>query len=469
MRRLSRDRTYCISSRNLQSYFPGLTILFPPQLRFGALMLAVLTLPCAAQGQWASDSLRTVTLADALEMAVRASPALAASNASVATARAARLTVTGEYLPSLGVATAGGRGTTVQGANAVTNGVPVPSSIRPLDDLYGSGISASVPIFTGGRRGAERRSADAAQTAANENLTATLYDVRLQTKNAYFNVLRSEELIDVATAQVAQAERAMKDAESRLRAGTTTRSDVLRARVALATARDALATATSDRTAGQYALARLAGSDVPLDAAPLTDSEPAPLPVSRDSILHAAAAGAPSARAATANAQSADAAIAAARAQYLPTVLASGGYGWLEQRSVSNRPIGGWTLQMGVSYPLFNGFQREAAVSRAEAGALAAHSAADDARRSVRADAVKSYDDATVAAQRITFARDAVEAAREDLRVQEARYRAGASTFLDEATSQLNLAEAARALVQARYDYQIARAALERVLGRELR
>src|SRR6185437_6761155 len=133
----------------------------------------------------------------------------------------------------------------------------------------------------------------------------------------------------------------------------------------------------------------------------------------------------------------------------LPTVLASGGYGWLEQRSVNPRPVGGWTLQLGISYPLFNGFQRGATVTRAEA--------------------VKSYDDATVAAQRIGFAREAVDAAREDLRVQELRYRAGASTFLDEVTSQLNLAQAETSLVQARYDYQIARATLERVLGRELR
>ncbi|HEY8308960.1 MAG TPA: TolC family protein, partial [Gemmatimonadaceae bacterium] len=202
--------------------------------------------------------------------------------------------------------------------------------------------------------------------------------------------------------------------------------------------------------------------------APVADDDSVPLPVSRDSLVSRAVTAAPLARAAAANAQSADAAIRAARAQYLPTVLASGGYGWLEQRSVNPRPVGGWTLQMGVSYPLFNGFQREAAVTRAEADAEAAHSAQMDTERGVRADAVRAYDDATVAAQRIGFAHDAVTAASEDLRVQELRYRAGASTFLDEVTSQLNLAQAATALVQARYDYQVARAMLERVLGREL-
>jgi outer membrane protein len=402
-------------------------------------------------------------------MAARVNPALAAGKAAVTTARSNRRVVTGEYLPSLGVASSAGRGTTVQGASGVTNGIPVSSTVRPLDDLYGAGISAAIPVFTGGRRGAERRSADAQQVAADAGLNATEYDVRLATKQAYFDVLRASELMDVATAQVTQAQLAMRDADSRLRAGTTTRSDVLRARVALATARDALATAGSQKTASQFALARTIGSDVPVDAAPVPDDDSLPLPVSRDSLVRNAIGAAPVARAATAAAQSADAAITAARAQYLPTVLASGGYGWMEQRSVDPRPLGGWTLQLGISYPLFNGFQRGATVTRAEAEAAAAHSAAVDTERGVRADAVKAYDDATVAAQRIGFAREAVDAAREDLRVQELRYRAGASTFLDEVTSQLNLAQAETSLVQARYDYQIARATLERVLGRELR
>lgn len=446
-----------------------INIQVPLFLRLRACLAAALILPALLRAQQPADSLRTVTLPEALEMAARVNPALAAGKAAVTTARANRRVVTGEYLPSLGVASSAGRGTTVQGASGVTNGIPVSSTVRPLDDLYGSGISAALPVFTGGRRGAERRSADAQQVAADAGLNATEYDVRLATKQAYFDVLRASELVDVATAQVTQAQLAMRDADSRLRAGTTTRSDVLRARVALATARDALATAGSQKTASQFALARTIGSDVPVDAAPVPDDDSLPLPVSRDSLVRKAVSGAPVARAATAAAQSADAAITAARAQYLPTVLASGGYGWLEQRSVNPHPVGGWTLQLGISYPLFNGFQRGATVTRAEADATAAHSAAIDTERGVRADAVKAYDDATVAAQRIGFAREAVAAAREDLRVQELRYRAGASTFLDEVTSQLNLAQAETSLVQARYDYQIARATLERVLGRELK
>lgn len=427
-----------------------------------------MAVPAFSSAQQPTDSLPTITLAQALDRARKVNPALSNGAANVRSARASRMTVTGEYLPSLGVASIAGRGTAVQGASPVSNGVAVPSALRSLDNTYGSGISTSIPLYTGGRRGAERRSAVAQLTAAEAGLSAAEFDVRLATKQAYFDVLRAGELVGVATARVTQAEESKRDAERRLRAGTSTRSDVLRADVTLAAARDALATAGSERVAAQYQLGRATGSDSAVNAAPVAEDDTMPVPVSRDSLLDFAVRAAPSARASRAQAQSASAAIGAARAQYYPSVLATGGYGWLEQRAVNPHPVGGWSLQFGVSYPLFNGFQREAGVMRAEAQANAAQATALDTERGVRVDAVRSYDQVSVAAQRIGFARGAVTAATEDLRVQQARYRAGASTFLDEVTSQLNLAQALTALVQARYDYQIARATLERVLGREL-
>jgi outer membrane protein len=61
-----------------------------------------------------------------------------------------------------------------------------------------------------------------------------------------------------------------------------------------------------------------------------------------------------------------------------------------------------------------------------------------------------------------------VEAAEEDLRVQQQRYAVGASTLLDVLTSQTQLIQARRDLIRARYDQRIAKAQLEALVGREL-
>src|SRR5665213_3714392 len=176
--------------------FPALpTIPVPFSLRPRTLLCAVMIIPALAHGQSAPDSVRTVTLAEALSMATRVSPDLASGQATVRSARAARLLATGEYLPSLGVASSGGRGTIVQGANGVTNGIPIASSARPLDDVFGSGVAVALPVFTGGRRGADRRSANAVQDAADAGLVAAAYDVSLATTKTYFKVLRAAEMV----------------------------------------------------------------------------------------------------------------------------------------------------------------------------------------------------------------------------------------------------------------------------------
>jgi outer membrane protein len=70
--------------------------------------------------------------------------------------------------------------------------------------------------------------------------------------------------------------------------------------------------------------------------------------------------------------------------------------------------------------------------------------------------------------EQIEIARANVAAATEDLRVQSERYRVGAATILDLLTSQTALTEAETNLVQTRFNYLIARAQLEALVGRSL-
>ena len=58
--------------------------------------------------------------------------------------------------------------------------------------------------------------------------------------------------------------------------------------------------------------------------------------------------------------------------------------------------------------------------------------------------------------------------ADEDLRVTRARYEADVAIILDVITSQIASDQARVDLVNARYDYVLARAELEAILGREL-
>lgn len=70
--------------------------------------------------------------------------------------------------------------------------------------------------------------------------------------------------------------------------------------------------------------------------------------------------------------------------------------------------------------------------------------------------------------QNVAESEEAVRVSQEDLRVVSVRYQNGVDTFLDLSTAQLAEAQAGVDLVTARYNYLVARATLEALVGRDL-
>lgn len=388
--------------------------------------------------------------------AVIANPAVVQGEAQLRTARSEGRVAEGEYMPTLSATSSLLR----------SNQAAVPTA--GAGAAYSAGLASSIDLFTGGRRGADRARAEADYRFAGAFDVSQRYAVTLLAQRAYYEALRGNDLLDVAIARVARAAQGLKYAQDRLRAGTATRSDELRARLELTGARQQQLAADDTLTTAAYALGRLVGSDGPVGARPPASLDVRPLAFSDTEIVRLAAASAPTVQAAEAQASATEAATRAARTQYVPGLRLTGGYNWANSSNVLGATRPGWQLLLGTSYPLFNGFQREDAVIRADATADIARSQALDARRQVRADAARLLSALRFAQENIALAGDAVAAAQEDLRVQTQRYRAGISTALDQLTSELALTQAELGLVAARYTYQTTRAALEALVGRTL-
>jgi outer membrane protein len=161
----------------------------------------------------------------------------------------------------------------------------------------------------------------------------------------------------------------------------------------------------------------------------------------------------------------------AAKTSYLPTINANysrngAGVGNFGFGSDPFQYTG--RLNLTASYPIFNGFQREEAIVRANVAEDIANSQLRDAQLAATSSLASYIGALRGAAQRVEVQQATVAAAEEDLRVQQQRYNIGASTLLDVLTSQTTLAQARSALISARYDYRIARAQIEALIGRDL-
>jgi outer membrane protein TolC len=418
----------------------------------------------AAPATQVLDSLPVVRIDSVLDLptvverALAASPSVRFAEAGVSNARSGERVANGAYLPTLSATSSALRSDIL---SAATPGAATANS-------YSAGLASSVELFTGGRRSADRARSRADLQAAGAIDVAQRYQTTLGAERAFYEVLRGGDLVTVAEARVARAQRGLRYAQDRVRAGTATKSDELRARLELTTGHQQSIAARDTLQTAAYALGRLVGADGPIGARRPVSLDPRALALSDSEIIRLAVSSAPAVQATEAAARAAEAATRSAKSLYVPDIRLGGGYNWATQSSILGAVHPGWQLGVATSFPLFNGFLREDAVSRSVEAADVSRVTALDAARQVRTDASRLISALRFAERNIALAADAVAAAQEDLRVQTERYRAGIATALDRQSSEFAVTQAELGLVAARYNYQVTRATLEALVGRTL-
>ncbi len=337
---------------------------------------------------------------------------------------------------------------------------------NPTSTLVVGTASANYDIFSL-RKFAELPRSKAELETAEAGELEQRFRTALETESGYYDVLVNQELARVSEERVVRAEEGLKVARARVASGAAVQTDSLqlmleltRARVEVLRQRNALGTA-------RYELGRLVGEPGPMDAVPFDTTAAPPLPISMQEAVRIGLDQGPQYRAAQASERAAEANLKAQKSDYLPTLSIGG----LHQRYDTELFPGASNISsvtFGLSYPLWNNGQREIEVSRARVNRDVSRAIREDLERVVRRDVTTAYDTYETSRAAAELAGVAVTVARENYRMQEMRYRAGASTILDLLDAQVSVAEAEAGLVQARYVTRLSLAGLEAILGRRL-
>jgi len=425
-----------------------------------ALVLGVLAPPLGAQ-------IPAVTLEEAVRRAQQSQPSVVQARGSVRNAEAQVRSARGAYLPSLSANTSGATSFSAGPSRTDPNTQEIISGDRTSKSVS-MGLSASIDLFTGFRRGADSRSAKATRTAAEASLTDQEFQAGLTATQQFFDALAAQELVTVRQASVKLAEQQLAISVAKLRVGQATRSDSLRSLVNLGTAQTNLITSQSDVARTQAVLGRTLGLDGRVQPADDSAFYRTSIALDTTRLTTEALARSPQVQAAEASTDAAAASVKSAKSQYLPTVALSGGASWNGSNSNDYQLFANRQLTLGLTWPIFNRFQREQNIEARLASLDNAEANAADARRAVQANLTSQYAALDAARARIEISRTSIEAAQEDLRVVNARYQAGAATILDVLTSQQALAQAQVDAVNARFDFLKAKAQIEALIGRHL-
>jgi len=395
----------------------------------------------------AASQTREVTLDEALRLALAAQPSMVEAEGDVRIAGADKRSSIGNFLPSITAGASSGRITS-----------------RHDDFSKGFGASYNLTLFDGFSRIASRRIAVANAEAADAGLRGERFQVILETKEIFYAEAASEDLMRVAEAQVARATEQLNVANDKFQAGSGVTSDTLRATVELGTAQMSLIRAQAANSAAMALLARQIGEHGLVRA---RRDETMPVPPDTTEVRQLSRTESPDVLVTEANARAAEAGVTSARSLYWPSLGVSAGDDWFAP-TMDDDYTHSSSVMFSLGWTIFDGFDREGEQVRADVQRDAANARAADTRRLVDAEVTRQMALLNAAYRQIEIATLNVAAANEDFRVQSERYRLGVATSLDLTTTQENLTEAEVDLIQARFDYLIARAELEALVGREL-
>ena len=453
-----------------------------------------------------------LSLNDALRMATGASETVAIARAGEQRSRGQQAQARSARLPQLGTtlnwqktlqnqfasASKSSSGTTTtKDTSAAANATSSLTRIFASEYNFNLGITASQPIYTGGRAMANIRAAKAGHDAAEIGITAAQAQVQLDVTQAYYDALLADRLLTIAESTVVQAERTLKQVQLTRNVGSASEFELIRARVTRDNQRPAWLQARTTRELAYVRLRQLlnVGDDravaltdtiaetAPGPTAALSDAPITTLNVNASEVLSidpqvrarvartlGATDTAVNDRAGVRQAQKsveiAQQQLKASRASRFPSIAATSTYQRLAYPSnILPKSLAdfypNWTVGIGLSFPFFTGGRVGGDILIAEAAVVESQQRLKLAQEGAALDAHASSSKLTEAEAAWQASIGTAGQAQRAYDIAEVRFREGISTQLELSETRVQLQQALANRARAARDLQIARKRLE--------
>jgi outer membrane protein len=320
---------------------------------------------------------------------------------------------------------------------------------------YGPSLSLSWLLLDfGGRAGA----IDAARQglfAANWTHNAVISDVVRRTLQGYFAYVAARSLVEANRVTLQQAQVNLAAAEDRRTVGVATIAETMQARSAVSQALLVVQQSEGALASTRGALAVLIG--LPPTAAFEVDTTEAnavitPVVETVDSVMKAGLLGRPDLAAERAQVDARRAVTRATRAQYLPSLSATGAVSsvWVGSNSQS---YPSYNVGLALAIPIFNGFGWQYATRAAALTADAEAARLRNMEQQVALQVYESYQALRTATQSVSTAEELIASATSAADAMRARYREGVGSLLELLSAENVLASARSQRIQSRAEW----------------
>jgi outer membrane protein len=327
-------------------------------------------------------------------------------------------------------------------------------------------LTANQPVLGLVHLGYGLSSANHSADASRSDAQVTAASLGEQVRTTYLRLFEALAQQGIAQTSVEQLQKQVQDADSRYRAGTITKADLLRFQTAAANAQQQFIQAQTDALVDRQGLLTYLArnpEDASIEFVEPEDlerlaAEPVHQPV--DSLINQSLAQRPEVHRALAQAEAARDNDRAQFTALLPEVSVQASYAWT--RGQLFFPENSAYVGIFVNWPFWSWGTQFYAARSAERQADAADALSQDAQRQAAYDVSSRYVQLQAQFVAVQVAETAITSAEEAYRVTDAQVRAGIGTTTDLLDAQSALTTARLNLARARYERAVARVALDR-------
>ena len=335
---------------------------------------------------------------------------------------------------------------------------------KSIGNNHSNTITASIPIYTGGKLSGTIDQAKASYNYSVIGLQKAYNDMRQTVTDGYYGMLQADNMQNLSRESVNRLEEHLKNVQAQYEVGVVAKVDVLRSEVELADAQQNLIKAENAYQIAEASLNRIIG--LPMDTTlKLQDSlQYTPYDNDLQYCLDYAAQNRPELAQARENVNAAKGALKVARSGHMPQISASASQKW-EDTNWPGDENGKWAVGVGVSMNIFDTGVTMSKIHGAEANLAKAEENYRDTEDAVMLNVRSTYLDLREAEKRIATTKVAVDKAEEDFHIAQVRYMAGVGTNTDVLDAQVALTDAKNNYIQSLYDYNTSKTALESAIG----
>jgi outer membrane protein len=314
---------------------------------------------------------------------------------------------------------------------------------------------------------------------SKENVETAKRNIVLLVRVGYFNILRAEKFLTVAEQQVKQFEAQLEVTKAFFDVGIQPKNDVLLAEVRLANARQLLVRAANDLATAKASFNTLLRREInaPLEVVDILEYKAFPL--SFDQSLEEALRLRPEIKSAQLSIDQAKEGVKIARSGFFPTVGVAGNYSrtsdWWTLEGGREASLGGggsnlsserWSVQALATMTLWNWGNTAFRVGESKVRVTQAEDFKIQQVEAITFEVKNNYLNLLTAEKNINVTEKAIEQAEENLRMNEERYKYQVATQTEVLDAVTLLAQARVNYYGALSDFNVAKAQLERSMGR---